>query len=80
MPSYAILFGPLKGAKADPKAHVRLHGNVHLPGPPAVIGLSNWTNKQTPCGRKYKHHDRERNRRTDEPLDCLLCLMEDVGA
>lgn len=77
MPSYEILFGRLKGAKANPKANVLLRGSVHLPGPPAPIGTDEWVAKQTPCGLKYKHHDRERNRRTEEGVTCLECLVEE---
>lgn len=76
---------PLEGALAQRNA------NVSLPAGPGAAGFrivhawgacynddtqSGWSSNFTVCGKQYKHHNLEKNRRTEANVTCILCLTE----
>lgn len=86
MPSLANWSKPLEGARARCDANVELHVGageagfrmVHAFGACASFDSnSGWSSNYTKCSKKFKHHDREKNRRVDKAVSCLACLMEE---
>lgn len=77
MPSLESLFRPLDGAKARRDANVALRDGVHAFRLTVSEDGRGWSCCRTMCGKTYKHHDRDRNRRIDVEVTCFLCLAGD---